>query len=242
MKKLIITGLLLTSSFANQNFLTKTQKTILKEVKETAVELNLPQFKNSICAISLTETSAGKGGLIGDSYYQNGKVKPFIDKSLGINQVKLITAQMMIKHYKLKQYYYMLSKIGIYKKYTKYLFELKRFEAIHNNPIWKKRWAKGKGLRTKRWVENEVRHYQTKLKAYRKYYNKDFLLASTLLSDLKFNTIIALYYLKYNYEKAKKQGYKNPWRIAISRYNGGNHNIKYLNKIRKNLNICYQIK
>ena len=238
MKKLLTITILSSFLFA----LSPKQISVLKQVKQIARNNGFSNFQNSICAISLTETSAGDGGLIGDSYYTNGKIKPLVERSLGLNQVKLLTAQIVIKKFKLKRYYFLVSKPGVYKKYSKYLFELKRFETIYNNPIWQKRWARGIGLKTKRWVQRNIRYYKAKLRKYRKYYKKDNLLASTLLSDLKFNTLIALYYLKMNYEIAKQKGFKHPWRVAISRYNGGNYNPKYLRKIEKNLKICYNIK
>jgi hypothetical protein len=77
-----------------------------------------------------------------------------------------------------------------------------------------------------------------KLSQYYFYLNKNktkvvrkLALVNRAISDNKFNTDIALYYFKLNYELALKRGYKNPIRRAISRHNGGWWNKRYLGLI-----------
>jgi len=228
-------------------YLSSNQLQTLRQVKKIVKNEHL-DLQNTVCAITLTETSGGQSSLIGDNYYSTGKIKPFIERSLGINQVKLYTAQIVIeKTPELKKYRYLVSKPGVYMKYSKYLFELKRFKSILKNPIWVKRWKQGRGLRTKRWVLRNIRYYNLKLKKYRKYFKKDVKLASRLLTDNKLNTLVAAYYLKMNYLNALKyKRYKKfrqqPWRFAVSRYNGGNQNKRYLKKVIKNLSICRAIR
>jgi len=60
-------------------------------------------------------------------------------------------------------------------------------------------------------------------------------LISLLLSDVKFSAMIAITYLKMNYNCWLKKGHKNPYFHAISRYNGGNNNTIYFAKVKKNI-------
>jgi hypothetical protein len=48
--------------------------------------------------------------------------------------------------------------------------------------------------------------------------------------------------LIYNYENAIEKRYRNPWFVTISRYNGGNKNIKYYKRIIKNMKIIRRLK
>lgn len=54
-----------------------------------------------------------------------------------------------------------------------------------------------------------------------------------LKNDDNFSAIIAGNYLRLNYEIGINRKIKNPYRFAISRYNGGNHNKMYIEKIIK---------
>lgn len=71
----------------------------------------------------------------------------------------------------------------------------------------------------------------------RKLIKYDFLLLNdkqlinSLLNDVEFSAEIAVNYLIMNYEVAKKRGHERPWRYAVSKYNGGSNNIRYINKI-----------
>jgi len=42
-------------------------------------------------------------------------------------------------------------------------------------------------------------------------------------------------YLKFWYNYALSMNIKKPWRYSVSRYNGGVNNIKYINRIRRNM-------
>lgn len=54
-----------------------------------------------------------------------------------------------------------------------------------------------------------------------------------LKNDDNFSALIAGSYLRLNYEIGINRKIKNPYRFAISRYNGGNHNKMYIEKIIK---------
>lgn len=54
-----------------------------------------------------------------------------------------------------------------------------------------------------------------------------------LKNDDNFSALIAGSYLRLNYEIGINRKIKNPYRFAISRYNGGNNNKKYIEKINK---------
>ena len=96
-------------------------------------------FNDTMSAIVLTETSAGKY-LIGDNYYPNKKEKYFLLKSLGVGQVKLETAILMIKKYPkiFKKYNYLNHKDPFaFKKYVSYLENIRYFQNILSRYIKK---------------------------------------------------------------------------------------------------------
>jgi len=61
-------------------------------------------FENTLCAIMLTESSAGME-VIGDKY-KDGKLKSLYDSSLGVFQIRLITAKEVIKKDKFMNKYF----------------------------------------------------------------------------------------------------------------------------------------
>ncbi len=63
-------------------------------------------------------------------------------------------------------------------------------------------------------------------------------IATMLLKDIKFNTEFAIDYFIYNYDRFKDDNYFK----AISLYNGGIHNYKYVGKILNSLKIIEQAK
>lgn len=63
-----------------------------------------------------------------------------------------------------------------------------------------------------------------------------------LLENNEFGALIAVHYLILNYNYAKSKGYNNPYRYAVSRYNGGANNITYINKILDKINALYPTK
>jgi len=58
-----------------------------------------------------------------------------------------------------------------------------------------------------------------------------------LQEESRFGALIASTYLKMNYNHALKNNIENPWERAVSRYNGGNNNVVYIAKIRKNMKL-----
>jgi len=199
------------------------------------------KFNDTICAIILTESSAGKF-LIGDNYFQNGKEKPFLLKSLGVGQVRLETAILVIKKY--PQYFPYARKLIhknplAFKVYSKYLVKINYYEDIISRYQNKHTRRAKKVLR---WAKNDLRYYKNKMKKYNEYYKKDLLIAQYLLADIKFNIRIAVLHLITNYNIAYKRKMWNPYFKAISRYNGGWKNKIYYKKVMKNMEIWRKIK
>ena len=203
-------------------------------------------FNDTIASITLTESSAGKF-LIGDNYI-DGKEKPFIMKSLGVCQVKLETAILIISKYSkyFKKYINLIHQNKyVFKKYWKYLMNINYFFYLKNKYEKRLKFNIGnrkRNIKVLKWIKNELKINKNKFKKYKKYYYKDLLLAQILLSDIKFNIKIATFYLIYNYENAIKRKYRNPWFIAISKYNGGYCNVSYYKKVIKNMKIVRKLK
>jgi len=245
MKKIFLILCLIIQIFALDNI----QLNIIKTAYKTASKYKTFDghiFNDTIASITLTESSAGKY-LIGDNYI-NGKEKPFIMKSLGVCQVKLETAILIISKYPnyFDKYINLIHKNKYaFKKYWKYLMNIQYFSYLKKK--YEKRLKLNIGNRKRnikilRWIKKELKANKNKFKKYKKYYYKDLELAQILLSDIKFNIKIATFYLIYNYENAIKKGYKNPWFVAISKYNGGYYNRRYYNKIIKNMKIIRKLK
>jgi hypothetical protein len=66
-------------------------------------------------------------------------------------------------------------------------------------------------------------------------------LISMLLREEDFGALVAGHLLKFWYEYALRKGVKNPWFYAVSRYNGGTKNVKYVNRIRKNMKVTKRL-
>jgi len=64
---------------------------------------------------------------------------------------------------------------------------------------------------------------------------RDDRIISLLLTNQEFGALISGTLLKFWYNYALSMNIKKPWEYAVSRYNGGIHNIKYINRIRKNM-------
>ena len=224
--------------------LSQSQINILKETYKIASKYQAfdgHKFNDTMCAIILTESSAGKY-IVGDGYFINGKEKHFLLKSLGIGQIKLETAILMIKKYPsiFKKYYHLIhNEPFAYKIYTKYLQNISYFQNI----VYRYKNKKGKrAKKVLRWAKRELRYYKHKMKKYKKYYYKDLELAQLLLSDMAFNVKVGTLYLITNYEYAKKHKMWNPWFKAISRYNGGWKNTAYYKRVIKNMKIWRGVK
>jgi len=198
-------------------------------------------FEDTLPTIVLTETSAGKY-IIGDNYFQTGKEKPLILKSLGVGQVKLETAiHMILKYPKIfKKYKHFIHKNPfIFKTYIKYLINIQYFQNIYNK--YKYNYTK-RGRKVLRWAKKELIYNKNKMKKYLKYYQKDLLLTELLISDIKFNLTISDLYLITNYNYALKNKMWNPWFKTISKYNGTWKNVKYYKKVIKNMKYWRKIK
>jgi len=198
-------------------------------------------FEDTLSAIILTETSAGKY-IIGDNYFQTGKEKPLILKSLGVAQVKLETAIYIILKYPkiFKKYKQFIHKNPfIFKKYVKYLINIQYFQNIYNR--YKYDFSK-RGRKVFKWAKRELFYNKKKMKKYLKYYQKDLLLSELLISDIKFNLTIADLYLITNYNYALKHKMWNPWFKTISKYNGTWKNKIYYKKVIKNMKFWRKIK
>jgi hypothetical protein len=65
----------------------------------------------------------------------------------------------------------------------------------------------------------------------------DNQLAYKLAHDFDFGAKIAGLYLKQNYEEAYNKSHKNPWRGAVSRYNGGWNNPTYITNIQDEMKV-----
>jgi len=232
--------------FVNLFALNESQLKVLQNTYKIASKFKAKDghiFNDTMCAIVLTETSSGKY-IIGDNYYSNGKEKHFLLKSLGIGQVKLETAILMIKKYPkiFSDYRYLLHKNQFsYKKYVNYLENIMYFQNIYDRYRNKKHKTK-RDIRVIKWSKRELNYYQNKMSKYEKYYYKDMELAQILLSDLDFNIKIGVLYLITNYNYAKSKRMWNPYFKAISRYNGGWKNKKYYKRVMKNMKIIRELK
>jgi hypothetical protein len=69
------------------------------------------------------------------------------------------------------------------------------------------------------------------LTKYRYLLSDEQALVNLLLKSPKFGALIAVNYLKLNYNYAKRINHRNPWFLTVSRYNGGDNNKRYVNKI-----------
>ena len=74
----------------------------------------------------------------------------------------------------------------------------------------------------------------------RKYFggikNEDTLI-TMLLTKTDFGALVSGRLLRFWYNYALHKGVKKPWDYAVSRYNGGIHNKKYVSKIRRNMKV-----
>jgi len=234
MKKYLLL-IMFINSFAINNSQIKVLKTSYNVAKQYS-SIDNRTFENTICSIILGESSAGKF-IIGDSYFNSGKEKPFLLKSLGIGQVKLETVIIVIRKY--PQFFndeiknlINYENPFIYKKYAIYFKKIDYFQNIYYRYNRKKHKTK-RDLRVIKWSKKELKYYKRKVKPYKKQYEKDIQLAQYLLTDYSFNVKIMTIYFIHLYNTYKLKGYKDPYHIAISRYNGGLNNVKYKNKIHK---------
>lgn len=171
-------------------------------------------FEKTLPAIMLQESSA-RLGIIGDDkktvYFYKNKGKEYI-----INK-----SETFIEDGKRYYNYQPIKNIYVKKAYTKKVYKHITKSSIGPYQI---------KLSTARLVIKKFKMHR--------YYSllKDNDRLITLLQyDVRFSSIIACNYLKYNYIRAVKRGFKNPWRAAVSHYNGGWNNIKYISKIQNRM-------
>lgn len=183
---------------------------------------------------------------IGDKYSKNGRLKSLYDSSLGVLQVKLSTAKLTIKKYpKLyRQYSHMINNgKSTYKDFMYHKDKVKYYTTVINNPVWIKRYSQGTviGVNTINWANMRLKVHNAKLLNAKKQSSQDTLLINTLINNKRFCAIIGGHYLLSMYEEALKKGYRNPWRKAIGRYNGGWNNNTYYPKVIKKLKLIKRL-
>lgn len=130
---------------------------------------------------------------------------------------------------------------------------IKRYKAKQPKAIKTMKWAKRNYLKYKRLNEiyikkisknakselkilkKELIQISKKRKMLKNKIHKDNLLINKLLNDYKFGAEIASYYLIHCYKLAKRFHFKNPYRQAVGRYNGGWNNMKYFERVKKKM-------
>ena len=73
------------------------------------------------------------------------------------------------------------------------------------------------------------------LEQYKHLLDNDTALIKKLALDARFGALIAVNYLKLNYEHAKRRKIADPWFYAVSKYNGGSKNFTYVNLIKSKM-------
>jgi len=197
-------------------------------------------FNDTMTQICLTETSGGFQ-IIGDSFYKTGKEKHLFNKSIGINQVKLSTAITVLRRFDLGHKNLLHKDPFAYKKYIP-IFNKIRF--LQDKILEIKKSHKGMKEKELEYVERKLVLLYKKVEPYKEYYLKDERIVSLLMSDIRFNTMIATNYLIMNYEYAQRKKMWNPYFKTISRYNGGWKNTSYFKKVmsKRELWKRYKIK
>lgn len=73
------------------------------------------------------------------------------------------------------------------------------------------------------------------LEQYTHLLDNDTALIKKLTLDARFSALIAVNYLKLNYEHAQRRNMPDPWFYAVSKYNGGSKNFAYVNLIKSKM-------
>jgi len=193
MKKLVL-ALVLTSTFlqAKLNYI---QQQVLKVAYEEGCKI---KAGNQRLCLTLPTIAYGESSLgiytVGDKYDSNGRLKSLYDSSLGAFQIKLSTAQKVIMYFpNLRRKYGHLVNPNktTYKKYAYHYKKYKHYISILNNPIWRKRWKNGRGLKTYRWAKRNFEYQKKELLKLKYLAYKDIDLINKLLNDYRFSSIIA---------------------------------------------------
>jgi len=223
--------------------------TIYNEAKRYKA-INGHVFNDTICAIYLVESSAGKN-VIGDNVdLKTGKMLTLFESSIGPGQIRLETALFVMN--KFPQYFNDISylihpDISAYKTYVKYLKNIDRFKSIlkRYRSYLSKTNVKKKIKHYKaviRWAYKELQYNKKKLEKYKYIIYKDKQIINLLFSDIRFSAKISTLYLIYNYNYAIKNRMSNPWFRTVSRYNGGWNNKKYYKKVVKKMKLIRYLK
>ena len=183
-------------------------------------------FEKTLCAIALTESSAGVN-IIGDQYTSSNIVL-LVDSSLGIMQERLVMIKELLKKDAyIKKYYRQyytpwadtLAYMKIRRKITKLQDKLK-YEKLRIN---------------KKILAKQIYNLNLEFSKYHTAVNKDLAIMGRVLVDTKFSVILAHQYLSRIYNIAKKGNMWNPYFKAVSKYNGGWKNVKYFRKVNTNI-------
>lgn len=250
MKKIILIGLLSSGLFASSvkeesltdrvNSLTPEQVErigVAYSVGKTIKANDGKTFESTLPSIAGVESYWGNTS-VGDKYDKNGKLKHLFDSSLGDYQIKMDTARETIRENKeLFEKYNDLVYEGKRISYSEFTYNIKMLNKY--NDIMKKNEKKGdkKALKAYNWAKQQ---FEVHLKLHREYSSKfstDAKLAQKLLSDHEFSAIIAGNYLKDMYNIGLARNYKNIYKRAVGRYNGGWHNMDYANAVVDNLDV-----
>ena len=218
---ILLIALLITSLLAHS--LSQKQINIIKTVHDVCAQYHARDgmsFDKTCSAIALQESSAGKN-IVGDQGSNPGLL---VNSSLGVMQIRVRTVLEVLKNnLKLRNryQYFWHSDINAIDKYVPILIAMKYYH---------KKWRRSTGHRAQYYRKKYI-YARKQFARYRKAYRKDLLIAETLLTDIKFSATIAANYLILNYEIAQKRHYWNPWWKAVSRYNGGWENVKYVHGV-----------
>ena len=79
------------------------------------------------------------------------------------------------------------------------------------------------------------------LEQYKHLLDNDTALIKKLALDARFGALIAVNYLKLNYEHAKRRKIADPWFYAVSKYNGGSKNFTYVNLIKSKMDRLSEV-
>lgn len=79
------------------------------------------------------------------------------------------------------------------------------------------------------------------LEQYKHLLDNDTALIKKLTLDARFSALIAVNYLKLNYEHAKRRNIADPWFYAVSKYNGGSKNFTYVNLIKSKMDRLSEV-
>lgn len=253
MKKLILIGLLSSGLFASVNVKDvspslndKVNALSTEQVERIGVAYSVGKtikandgktFETTLPSIAGVESYWGSTS-VGDKYDKNGKLKHLFDSSLGDYQIKMDTARITIRENAdlNKKYGYLVydGERLPYAVFKRNIDMITKYSKIMNE---KKSKGDKKSIDDYKFARQQFNKH---LELHRDYVNKvtiDSKLANKLLHDHKFSAEIAGNYLKDMYNIALARNYKNLYKRAVGRYNGGWHNMDYANAVVDNLDV-----